>query len=405
MREIKDIKVGLITCGNGVGDTIISIKALYIAKTLYGAKCVLFGEKIAHTLCAGLDFIDEVVVLPYNRQGFILNQYQAQILAQNKELNATKLYAQKPKILSKPPRENSAKIDKKANKIATQNLIDTFDSHHLDYLIVSSPRSINIALAKSTNAKKILCATKLTSLFSPKCKTLPIYAKKDTYKKVSFEEILCLFVRMINPKIYDENISSLDFAPTALATTQAHKSRIAEFLHKQKLSKHLILLNPFSVSGLYSLSKNAFLDIVARVQAKYSDCTCIIATYPKVHSEFVHLCDKYPKKLKNLLIFPNDDDIFNLIELCKRVSCVITPSTGVAHIAANVGTPTVALYGKQDINRWILGGGGGVAHSYTKARYVLLEQNLSYLIAHPSEEAHYIDKVVESLKEVLQSES
>lgn len=405
MREIKDIKVGLITCGNGVGDTIISIKALYIAKTLYGAKCVLFGEKIAHTLCAGFDFIDEVVVLPYNRQGFILNQYQAQILAQNKELNATKLYAQKPKILSKPPRENSAKIDKKANKIATQNLINTFDSHHLDYLIVSSPRSINIALTKATNAKKILCATKLTSLFSPKCKTLPIYAKKDTYKKVSFEEILCLFVRMINPKIYDENISSLDFAPTALATTQAHKSRIAEFLHKQKLSKHLILLNPFSVSGLYSLSKNAFLDIAESIEAKFSDCTCIIATYPKVHSEFVHLCDKYQKKLKNLLIFPNDDDIFNLIELCKRVSCVITPSTGVAHIAANVGTPTVALYGKQDINRWILGGGGGVAHSYTKARYVLLEQNLSYLIAHPSEEVHYIDKVVESLKEVLQSES
>lgn len=183
MREIKDIKVGLITCGNGVGDTIISIKALYIAKTLYGAKCVLFGEKIAHTLCAGFDFIDEVVVLPYNRQGFILNQYQAQVLAQNKELTAAKLCAKKPKILSKLPHKNDFKIDKKANKIATQNLINTFDSYHLDYLIVSSPRSINIALAKSTNAKKILCATKPTSLFSLKCKTLPIYAKKRDLQK------------------------------------------------------------------------------------------------------------------------------------------------------------------------------------------------------------------------------
>lgn len=399
MREIKDIKVGLITCGNGVGDTIISIKALYIAKALYGAKCVLFGEKIAHTLCAGFDFIDEVVVLPYNRQGFILNQYQAQLLAQNDELNPAQLYGTKPKV------KNAIKIDKKANKIATQNLINTFNNHHLDYLIVSSPRSINIALAKSTNAKKILCITKLTSFFSPKCKTLPIYAKKETYKKVSFEEILCLFVRMINHKIYDENISSLDFALTTFTTTQAHKSRIAEFLHKQECRKHLILLNPFSVSGLYSLSKNAFLDIADRIEAKFSDCTCIIATYPKVHNEFMEVINKYQKKLKNLLIFPNDDDIFNLIELCKRVSCVITPSTGVAHIAANVGTPTVALYGEADINRWILGGGGGVAHSYTKARYVILEQNLSYLIAHPSEEARYIDKVVESLKEVLQSES
>ena len=353
MREHKNIKVGLIACGNGVGDSIICIKALYIAKALYGAKCVLFGEKIAQTLCSSFDFIDEVVVLPYIRQGFILNQYQAQLLAQNE--NPAQLYASKPKVKSK----NTIKIDKKANKVAAQNLINTFNNHHLDYLILASPRSINIALAKATNAKKILCITKLTSLFSPKCKTLPVYAKKETYKSVSFEEILCLFVRMINPKIYDEKISSLDFAPTAFATTQAHKSRITDFLDKQECHKHLILLNPFSVSGLYSLSKNAFLDIVASVQAKCSDCTCIIATYPKVHNEFIEVINKYQKttKLKNLLIFPNDDDIFNLIELCKRVSCVITPSTGVAHIAANVGTPTVALYGVPDINRWLLGGG------------------------------------------------
>lgn len=179
MREIKDIKVGLITCGNGVGDTIISIKALYIAKALYGAKCVLFGEKIAHTLCAGFDFIDEVVVLPYNRQGFILNQYQAQLLAQNDELNPAQLYATKPKV------KNAIKIDKKANKIATQNLINTFNNHHLDYLIVSSPRSINIALAKSTNAKKNLVYNQTNELFftqmqNPAC----LCQKRDLQKSV-----------------------------------------------------------------------------------------------------------------------------------------------------------------------------------------------------------------------------
>lgn len=318
------IKVGLVCIGEGIGDSIICLKALFIAKNIFGARCVLFGTQTAQTLCANFDFIDAIEVVPDIKQGYILPQ--------NKD------------------------------KDSVQNLREVFNKHHLDYVVLGSPRATNIALLKSTNAKKILCALKFSSLFSLKCNTLPVYATKS-YKTKCFEEILCLFVRLICPKTYDKHISSLDFSPLRLSTKQSHKDYIRDFLSPNIQQKHLIMINPFNISGQHSLSINAFLDIAMQMgKGIFTDCIALIATYPKVHNSFMEALNAYKKHrnttLENLLIFKNNDDIYNLIELLKRTTCLISPSTGTAHLAANLGIPTVALYSKRDIDRWLLGGGG-----------------------------------------------
>ena len=356
-KQHKDIKVGLICIGEGIGDTIISSKALFVAKEIFGAKCVLFGAKIAQNLCKDFSFIDEIVILPNIKQGYILNEYEDK----------------NPHIVKKKYQKTAQEIAQ--YKKQEQNLINEFNKHSLDYLIIGSPRARNIKLAKATNAKKIFCALKFDSFLSLKCKTLPVYAIKS-YQTKSFEEILCLFVRLINPKIYDEKISSLDFSsPTSamrLRTNPTHKQYINEFLAKstpqilstQNLAnknnkKHLVMINPFSVSGDSSLSINGFFDIIASICNKYKNSIALVATYPKVHHDFLQAKAEYEKHttLENLVIFPNNDDIFNLVELLSRVTCLISPSTGTAHLAANVGIPTIALYGKRDMNRWLLGGG------------------------------------------------
>lgn len=356
----QQIKVGLISIGEGIGDTLISSKALFVAKEIFGAKCVLFGTKIAQNLCKDFSFIDEIVILPNIKQGYILNQYE------DKNPHIVKKKYQKTA-------QESAQYKKQEQK-----LIDEFNKHSLDYLIIGSPRARNIKLAKATNAKKIFCALKFDSLFSIKCKTLPVYAIKS-YQTKSFEEILCLFVRCINPKIYDEKNSSLDFSqPTSamrLRTQPTHKAYINEFLSKslpqlqskqnpnnnntQKAQKHLVMINPFSISGDSSLSINGFFDIISLIGNEFKNCIALVATYPKVHHAFLQAKAEYEKHttLENLVIFPNNDDIFNLVELLSRATCLISPSTGTAHLAANVGIPIIALYGKRDINRWLLGGG------------------------------------------------
>ena len=47
------------------------------------------------------------------------------------------------------------------------------------------------------------------------------------------------------------------------------------------------------------------------------------------------------------LIYKNDHDLLNLVEILSKVSFLISPSTGSIHLASNLDIPTLGLYSKK----------------------------------------------------------
>ena len=67
----KRQKIGLIGLGNGVGDALFALKAMYGLKHFYGAEVVYFGNKISKQMFRNCDFIDECVDLDDINGGFL----------------------------------------------------------------------------------------------------------------------------------------------------------------------------------------------------------------------------------------------------------------------------------------------------------------------------------------------
>lgn len=51
-------------------------------------------------------------------------------------------------------------------------------------------------------------------------------------------------------------------------------------------------------------------------------------------------------------MFRNNDDILNLVEMISRCAVVISPSTGIIHIASNMCVKTIGLYEKSESTKW-----------------------------------------------------
>ena len=110
------------------------------------------------------------------------------------------------------------------------------------------------------------------------------------------------------------------------------------------------MINPFNINNSHTLPQNAWLDLIAKFSA-ISYFKVLIATYPKVHRDFMQALLSYDPSLK-VLIFQNNNDLQNLIALTKMVHCLISPSTGTTHLAINLKIPTIGLYAEYDKNQW-----------------------------------------------------
>ncbi|MCE3046758.1 glycosyltransferase family 9 protein [Helicobacter kayseriensis] len=335
----KTLKIGFIYF-HGLGDNILTFESLYALKMIYHCELFVFGNALFKNLLAHCDFVDEV----YDIQNDIRSH------------------------------------------------LDLINSCNLDYIILPKCTKIYLTPLLQSNVLKILTPTKIPALLSKKCKTPSIFSFLR-YRNASMREKPLFLVRLINPKLFDSHISKIVLSQAKICTSITHQNKISNFLQKSvKEGDHLILINPFAITSSHNLSIEAYLKLAHYVSTLPS-CIPLIVTYSKVTQEFDEALKHFQQhtKLHSLIIFENDEDILNLAELIFHTTCVISPSTGIIHLASNLSIPTIGLYPKTHIPQW----------ETKDKRYVFIKSPKDQIT--PKEEEEILDQTMALLKSILPS--
>ncbi|STQ86470.1 hypothetical protein LS73_004755 [Helicobacter muridarum] len=301
--------VGLVCYKKELGSSIIYAKCLFALKNIYQCKVVIFGNSLTKELFTYCDYIDDSIDM-----GNIEVQEQRSIQ------------------------------------------LETINKYTCDYLIASTTTQEFIQFLMQSNAKKIICITKLYSLFSLRCKSMPLYFSKK-YRNMRYEDIMLCLARKIKPSVFDKHIKELDFSKCQIHVGMESRKIIDKFL-KNSISKmkckdptYVIMVNPFNVNNRFTIDITYWLKLIEEV-ARIPHCIALVVTYPQVKDNFMQELAKSNISAQNLLILHNDNHILNLVAITKRASLVISPSTGTIHIASNVLIPTLGLYAEWDTGRW-----------------------------------------------------
>ena len=298
----------------GLGDNVFAIEPLFALKKIYNCEVIVFGNANMQSLLLHCNFVDFV----HDVGGDISNH------------------------------------------------ISTINSYNLDYVILTNCKRCYLRPLEKTNARTIITTTKIPSLFSLRCKTIPIHLLPNYRSMSRYKQALC-FVRAINPKIFDSKINSICLDDAKIQTTMLQKEKI-----KALISNHInaasrvkeggggdnyayILINPFSKTANHTLPIESYLKIIWLID-NIRNYIPIVATYPEIHNDFMYSLEQWQNKTKckieKLLIFQNDNDILNLVALIEQMQCVISPSTGTIHLASNLCVPTIGLFSQYDTIRW-----------------------------------------------------
>ncbi|MGX2972774.1 hypothetical protein [Helicobacter sp. T3_23-1059] len=380
----KNITIGFFH-HYGLGDNIMAIKALYLAKKAYNCRLIIFGNALLKEILDFVDFIDSA-----------------------------------DEIL------DIGSLSKKSLNIITK--------YRCDYFLLSNPKSQYIRLLSPLDTP-IITALKFASFFSTKTKYPPLlfFAK---YRKLSAKDALCVLVRLVDTNAFDEFVREILLKQktktgggqqkSALENYQHQKitydnfervikeldsalyneiklkispdieQHAKDFLHKQiknaqtpqpkpnskQKSKNtldstqnptnsdnvdsaknpfMIFVNPFSNAATHTLPLSAFLDMVGQIltNPKNQNLFILILTFPSVHNDFIAQVENHPvlsslpnPKKQKLIIYPNDNTLSFLIAFANLSSLMISPSTGSIHLAYIQGIKTIGLYSRKDTHRW-----------------------------------------------------
>lgn len=349
MIDKQPLTIGVIFIQNALGECVIGFESLYAIKHIYPCRLVVFAQPTLQNLLRECDFVD--VVEPCTKQAI--------------------------------------------------------DAYACDYALLTNSKSVHIRFALSTNAKRIICATKFISLFSWRCKSVGIYLWKK-YRNYDEREILLAFVRRISPKLYDERFPSIDLTQSKIPYSKSHAQVVRDYLELagQKVDsstpRYLIMINPFNNACPYSLTKQGFVRLINAV-AQIPECIPLVITFDKVHRDFTQALESYfnhnlshiaaPPLTQNPpikpIVYRNGDDLLQLAAWVAHSSCVISPSTGTLHLACNQRVPTIALYPEYDTRRW-------ATHN---KKYVFLHTLAKHIS--PKEEQEAITQTITMLRAMI----
>ena len=157
---------------NKIGDNVVAIRAIYAIKALFpSANLIVATNNIGANLYANLPFIDTLL---------------------NVEAN--------PNAICAIP--------------------------NIDFFIITHRIGANIALAKATNAKKIIIRAHLSTLCSPRF----INDFNFTTKMRTESENLLRLVRLIDKRAFDMGIKSVDFGNAKLRFAEQNSDFVEKFL-------------------------------------------------------------------------------------------------------------------------------------------------------------------------------
>lgn len=284
-----------------IGDNVVAIRAIYAIKCIFpNANLIVATNHIGANLYANLPFIDTLINLETN------------------------------------PR-------------AMDELGD------IDYFIITHRIATNIALAKSTSAKKIILHAHLHSLFSPRLINDFNFFNKSRDESTN----LLRLVRLMNRKIFDSKIKSIDFSEAKLRFMQENSDFVERFLANvgaenarfADKSRKIIGINFFGSGGVAHLSLKSWREIIEILAVENSEYNFVILSAPTQKLSPFHA--------QNVAIFENNVDLLNLVAMIARFSALISVDTGSVHIADNLQIPTLGIYVRKMAKRWRGGTYGG----------------------------------------------
>ena len=329
--------------GYGLGDNVIAMEALYALKNVHTKQ---HGTKSSTQDSSqnphNADFADCKVVL------FSVGGAMKQLVSQ---VNFIDEYYE-------------------LNDYLSQDSLKIINKYHYDYLIITKFYRHIFPLLTQINARKIIIACKGANIFLPllpkykHIRTIPI--RNLFLQKIGIRTHCLKMVRAINPKHYDKQIKMLDCNNAKVQSTQTNKQNIDKFLESNNAqNRTLILVNPFNIASAYTLTLDGFFELMLHIcklqnlitqgggqQYKINTIKPIVITYPKVHNEFISKLNKRDDIKNSVLVFQNNDDLLNLAEMISRCEAVISPSTGIIHLASNLGVKTIGLYEKSECAKW-----------------------------------------------------
>ena len=142
----------------GLGDNLIAIKALYLAKKAYHCRLIIFGNALLKEILDFVDFMDST----------------DEIL----DIGA----------LSK-------------------DSLATIAKYRCDFFLLSNPKSQYIRLLSPLDTP-IITALKFASFFSTKTKYPPLLFF-DKYRKLNAKDALCMLVRLVDKNAFDEFVGNI----------------------------------------------------------------------------------------------------------------------------------------------------------------------------------------------------
>lgn len=317
-----------------IGDNLVSINAMYAIKALYpNCQLVVYTNSIGIELYAQYSFIDELFNL-----------------------------------------ERSSPEDLKAH----------INSYHFDFFILTQANRWRCKLINQTNAKEVISLLSLGSIFKPKFHTLFI---SRNFSHIPQYQRMLLLVREIDPNYFDAKIEQIDFSPIRLRTKEMHKNFIQNFLAPYANYTTLVMLNPFSRTCSHNLTLQGWAELAETLASLYPHILFIVPTYPDNPQSFKPI-SPHP----NLVIFNNNSDLFNLVELISHLSLLISPSTGNIHIANNLKIPLIGVFSKRDTLLWR-------GENMPKDNLIIIPAKKEKLTA--KKEKQLQEKIVQKFKEMM----
>lgn len=225
-------------------------------------------------------------------------------------------------------------------------LISNINKGNFDVFILTQQNRNKCSLLAHTTCKRIITFTTFTNIFKRRFET--IFMPRRFNLEPQYKRMLRL-VRKIDSKHYDDNIGDIDYSPIRFKSGDKNKRKIQSFLESSKIKQNMVVVNPFVRSAFCNLTIKGYEILLNRLGGLYSNLHFVIPTYKGNESSNKALSSL---QLSNVSIFYNDSDLINLIALLEKSIALISPSTGISHMANNLGMPIVWLCSGRDKYLW-----------------------------------------------------
>lgn len=276
-------------------------------------------------------------------------------------------------------------IDSMDNRSLSLSLVNHINEYNFDIFILTQPNRSKCSLMAKTTCKRIVTFMTFANSFNFRFES--VFITNHFHFIPQYKRMLML-VRKINTKHYDNNIGSIDYSQIRLRSEDKNKSKIQAFIESNNIKQKIVVVNTFVRSTFCNLTLNGYKILLNKLSNLYPNLHFILPTY-KGNEEITNI-----QHLNNVSIFYNDDDLINIVALLERAIALISPSTGISHIANNLNTPLIWLCSKKDKYLW---SGDNMDSDY----FVILHKttgNMSEL-----DEDNAINEVLEKFQKLISS--